>query len=110
MFRFRTSSRASDPGLSPHSRALAARLARRAAQGQSVSPAIFAGSAPSAFVCLYVERLGELRLVAHVAGPSGRREWRAPVSGEGEIGSWERIPEPVTRVTDLEAAFRLAIA
>jgi hypothetical protein len=109
MFR-RTRRTASPAILSPHAQAVAARLARLAAAGEPVAPATFANDPRRGFVCVYAERAGGVRMVAHVADARGRREWHAPVTPDGVLGRWEPVAVPVTRAADLEAAFALVPA
>jgi hypothetical protein len=95
--------------LPPHAQAVARRLARIAAEGRPVAPATFATDSRG-YVCVYAERAGGVRMVAHVAGPSGRREWRAEVGSDGCLGDWQPAAPPVTRVADFDAAMELSPA
>jgi len=96
--------------LPPQVQAVAARLARLAAAGRPVAPATFAADPRRGYVCVYAERAGGVRMVAHLADRKGRREWRAEVTADGALGRWEPVGVPVTRIADLEAAFALVPA
>ena len=106
----RPRTRTAAPSIPAHAAAIARSLARRAADGRRVAPAIFATDPRERYVCVYAERAGGLRMVVHVADRAGRQEWRAPVDASGAIGAWVRTPEATSRVADLEHAFELALA
>lgn len=101
--------RTSTAVLPPHAQAVARRLARLAAQGRPVPPATLATDSRG-YACVYAERAGGVRMVAHIAGRDGHREWRADVDGEGRLGDWQPTATPVTRVADFDAAMELAPA
>ncbi|MEW6583380.1 MAG: hypothetical protein AB1416_11540 [Actinomycetota bacterium] len=94
----------------PHAAAVARGLARRAAAGRPVSPAIFATDPRERYVCVSAERDGGVHMVVRVADRSGRHVWRAPVDAAGEIGEWRRAEVTAGRAGDIEDAFRLAPA
>lgn len=98
------------PDLPPHALALARRLARRAASGARVGPVILAAGSRSRCTWLYAERAGGVRVVAHVAGRSGSREWRAPVEVDGTLGPWQAMRPPVTRVSPVRPPVDPALA
>lgn len=101
--------RTSTAVLPPHAQAVAQRLARLAAQGRPVAPATFATDSRG-YACVYAERAGGVRMVAHIAGRDGRREWHATVDSEGALGDWQPTANPVTRVADFDAAMELSPA
>lgn len=90
----------------PHAQAVAARLARLAVAGQRVAPATFS-TGGRGYVCVFAERAGGVCMVAHAAGPDGRREWRAEVAPDGELLDWQLHTTPATRVADFDAALDL---
>jgi hypothetical protein len=96
--------------LPAHAEAVARRLARLAAEGRPVAPATFANNSREGYVCVYAERAGGVRMVAHIATKKGRREWRAEVSEDGTLDAWAPVRVPVTRVVDVESALRLSPA
>lgn len=113
MFRRRpatTSNALASAVLPVQAQAVAARLARLAADGHPVAPATFAKDAHRGYICVYAERAGGVRMVAHIATPEGRREWRADVDVDGTLRAWQPSIPPVTRVADLDVALEFAPA